>query len=386
MTKQLIVVVSFVLALAGVTPVSAQETAAPLFDFTEPTPIKDIITVLVDESESGFGVVFDDPLDATWGPGRLGINSFLGTIADLLEEHGYEAVIQGRELHVRRQTQEPPQTQSYQPLPTPPEPPGMLEFRNAQRTDVLNALAGVHDLNIVEDVDVLGTFNGELTGVPVGEALNRVLNPPYTWYLDGPTLTYHVVEQMRQQERKAFNSYTPAVPAPARDWLEERRARRYAASVARQARSYGYGIGGVGYGYPGAGVGYGVGGGYYNPYLAEYARNFELRGDTGVLRSTGDTKGVRLYVNGCYIGEANQIDSWFDQKAATLSDEAVVVTSVKDGEAFDRTIVFPSRARGQAVDMDHITLGIEDKYFKAEEGGYRFDPEAAKAACLAWAR
>ncbi|MBI2607232.1 MAG: hypothetical protein HYW51_00140 [Candidatus Doudnabacteria bacterium] len=112
MTKHntLITLVSFVLALVVCvgTPVSAQQPdPAAVLEFTEPTPIADIVTAL--GRQMGLGVIFDDTISATWH-GEVDVDNYLGAIDALLEPHGFEAVIDGRTLHVQRQSQDLPES------------------------------------------------------------------------------------------------------------------------------------------------------------------------------------------------------------------------------------------------------------------------------------
>lgn len=140
-----------------------------------------------------------------------------------------------------------------------------------------------------------------------------------------------------------------------------------------------YGYGGYynppfgGYGYGGAGYGYGA-------YEAESWRRFFITGSEGAMKTKGDTKEVALFARGCYIGDADQLDSWYNQKSAQYAGQAVKVTAVKDGRAFNRTIRFPSEAEARAVGMQHITFTIRNSYF---ESGYVFNESRADAECRA---
>lgn len=151
-------------------------------------------------------------------------------------------------------------------------------------------------------------------------------------------------------------------------------AETIATENARRTRNFGnYG----GYANPA----YGTYGGY-GPYEAEAWRRFFITGDEGAMKTKGDTKGVALYARGCYIGDADQLDSWYNQKSAQYAGQAVKIMAVKDGRGFHRTVRFPSEAQARAVGMQHLTFTIHDDYFKGS-GSYAFSQRAADAECRA---
>lgn len=100
----------------------AQEPAARL-DFTEPTPVREIVSLL--GNQMGLTVVFDDQVTETW-QGQLDVDGLLGAIDGLLKPHGYQAVIEDRTLHVRRHDQPAQPAEPAQPREDPNSPTAIM--------------------------------------------------------------------------------------------------------------------------------------------------------------------------------------------------------------------------------------------------------------------
>ncbi len=100
----------------------------------------------------------------------------------------------------------------------------------------------------------------------------------------------------------------------------------------------------------------------------------------GSMKTTGDTRGVELYVEGCYVGGANQFDSWWDQKAPLLSGHALTITARKKDRAYSRTTVVPNVWSGRIAGNRHLPFTIDDYYFSDKES-FPFDGKAMETAC-----
>jgi hypothetical protein len=132
------------------------------------------------------------------------------------------------------------------------------------------------------------------------------------------------------------------------------------------------------------------GGNFYDPryagtYYPEAMRRYRNRGMVGGLKTQGETKGVDVYLRGCFIAAANQIDGKFDQKVPMVAGEAVTLTVVRleDFQSYDWVIRAPSQAENEVVGARHMTLRIDDAYFNS---GTPFDRQKAAKECTSASR
>jgi len=144
-------------------------------------------------------------------------------------------------------------------------------------------------------------------------------------------------------------------------------------------------------GYPAA-VGYGAVGymqpgtvGYVDPFYAEVSRTVRNRGTIGGLKTQGRTKGVEIYLRGCYIGAANQIDGIVDQKVPLIAGEYADLTAVRisDGHYYTWPVRAYSQAENEVVGGRHMTIVITDDHFKEQRV---FDQSTVKKDCEASSR
>jgi len=114
----------------------------------------------------------------------------------------------------------------------------------------------------------------------------------------------------------------------------------------------------------------------------ESQRNFVNRGEQGGLKTQGDTKGVLIFARGCFVADAEEIDSPTNQKAAIPAGDAITFTAVrvKDWKAYDLPVRPASQAVNESVGARHLTLNIRKQLFDAP-GSRTFDLATAKSAC-----
>ncbi len=125
--------------------------------------------------------------------------------------------------------------------------------------------------------------------------------------------------------------------------------------------------------------------GFFGPWYAEEWRRFVHRGNTVGLKTQGQTSGVEIYVRGCYIGNADQIDGVFNQKAPLIAGRAIELTAVRvsDDKSYTWTVRPESDSQGRAVGARHMTLVVSKKRL---DQGRRFDRAAADRMCAASVR
>lgn len=112
--------------------------------------------------------------------------------------------------------------------------------------------------------------------------------------------------------------------------------------------------------------------GQYNPFYTFLPE--------GAIRTNGHVKGTDLWINGCYVGGANQFDSFWNQKLAAHANEMITVTvrRIKDNRSYDLPTRLTPDFIAQMVGGRHLPLTVNEADL---ERGKTFDLETARIAC-----